>query len=229
MSDLLGFFKSAFSVDNVVLGFGEGELKVLLVERGTDPFRGKLALPGDMVFPNEDLETAAARILEQLTNLQNVYLEQVRTFGSVNRHPVGRVITVAYYSLIKIEDYKVEASHWAQKAFWKNVKEVEKLAFDHLEILQACLSRLKKRVRHAPVGFELLPPKFTLSELQQMYEVILDTELDKRNFRKKILSTQLLIDLGESQERVSHRPAKLYSFNRKRYFELAAEGYVFDL
>jgi 8-oxo-dGTP diphosphatase len=229
MSELLPFFKSAFSVDNVVFGFGNGELKVLVVQRGTDPFRGKMALPGDMVFPNEDLDTAAQRILEQLTGLPEVYLEQVRTFGAVNRHPVGRVITVAYYSLIKVDSYQIEASSWAQKATWKNLHEVGKLAFDHNEILSACLSRLKKRVRHAPVGFELLPPKFTLSELQQLYEVILNMELDKRNFRKKMLATELLIDLGETQAAVSHRPARLYSFARDRYFQLAAEGYIFDV
>ncbi len=229
MSEIDTFFKSAFSVDNVIFGFDDGDLKVLLIQRGADPHRGKMALPGDLVYPNEDLDTAAARVLEQLTGLHDLYLEQVRTFGAVDRHPLGRVITVAYYSLLKINSYKLEPSSWAKTARWYNIHDVGKLAFDHNEILLACLGRLKKRVRHAPVGFELLPPKFTLTELQHLYESILDMELDKRNFRKKILAMELLIDLGEIQERVAHRPARLYSFDTARYRELAAEGYVFDI
>lgn len=229
MSEFDSFFKSAFSVDNVIFGFDEGDLKVLLIQRGADPYRGKMALPGDLVFPNEDLDSAAERVLEQLTGLRGVYLEQVKSFGAVNRHPLGRVITIAYYSLLKVDDYRLQPSSWAKNATWQLVKEVGKLAFDHNEILAACLTRLKKRVRNAPVGFELLPPKFTLTELQHLYESVLGTELDKRNFRKKIMATGLLIDLGEIQERVAHRPARLYSFDSVRYQAVVSDGYVFDL
>ncbi|MBL7775486.1 MAG: NUDIX hydrolase [Saprospiraceae bacterium] len=229
MSEVESFFKSAFSVDNVIFGFDESDLKILLIQRGAAPFKGKWALPGDLVYPNEDLDTAAERVLEQLTGLRDVYLEQVKTFGAVNRHPLGRVITIAYYSLIKISDYVVTPASFAQSASWHSVSEVGELAFDHNEILNTCLRRLKLKVRMAPVGFELLPPKFTLTELQQLYEAILVEKLDKRNFRKKILSMRLLLDLNEVQEGVAHRPAKLYKFDPKIYEQFVAEGFSFGL
>ncbi|MBK8968186.1 MAG: NUDIX domain-containing protein [Saprospiraceae bacterium] len=229
MSEIESFFKSAFSVDNVIFGFDGNELKILLIHRGAAPFKGKWALPGDLVYPNEDLNTAAERVLEQLTGLRDVYLEQVKAFGAVNRHPLGRVITIAYYSLIKISDYVVTPASFAQSAQWHSVSEVGELAFDHNEILNTCLKRLKLKVRMAPVGFELLPPKFTLTELQQLYEAILSEKLDKRNFRKKILSMNLLLDLNEMQEGVAHRPAKLYQFDQGNYEQFVAEGFSFGL
>ena len=229
MSEVESFFKSAFSVDNVIFGFDEGELKVLLIQRGAAPFKGKWALPGDLVYPNENLETAAERVLEQLTGLRGVYLEQVKAFGAVNRHPLGRVITIAYYSLIKISDYAVTPASFAQSARWHSMSEVGELAFDHNEILDTCLIQLQHKVRNAPVGFELLPPKFTLTELQQLYEAILATKLDKRNFRKKILSMGLLLDLNQVQENVAHRPAKLYQFDKENYEQFVAEGFSFGL
>lgn len=229
MDEFNEYFKSAFTVDNVIFGFDEGDLKVLLIKRGEEPYRGKWALPGYFVNPNEDLDAAAKRVLGQLTGLRNVYLEQVKTFGAVDRHPFGRVITVAYFSLIKISHYNIQASSIASKAKWHSISEVEGLAFDHQEILDACFYRLKWLVRARPVGFELLPPKFTLTELQHLYEAILETELDKRNFRKKILSMNLLIDLDETQEGVAHRPARLYKFDRAKYEQFLAEGFSFEL
>jgi 8-oxo-dGTP diphosphatase len=231
MSEVESFFKSAFSVDNVIFGFDGGDLKVLLIQRGAAPYKGKWALPGDLVYPNEDLDTAAERVLEQLTGLRGVYLEQVKAFGAVDRHPLGRVITIAYFSLIKIGDYAVTPASFAQSAKWHSVGKVSDLAFDHMEILDSCLKRLKRKVRMAPIGFELLPPKFTLTELQQLYESILapPNGIDKRNFRKKILSTNLLHDLNQVQEGVAHRPAKLYQFDRDKYEQLVAEGYSFDV
>lgn len=231
MSEVESFFKSAFSVDNVIFGFDGGDLKILLIQRGAAPYKGKWALPGDLVYPNEDLDTAAERVLEQLTGLRGVYLEQVRAFGAVDRHPLGRVITIAYFSLIKISDYNVTPASFAQSAKWHSVGKVGDLAFDHKEILESCLKRLKRKVRMAPIGFELLPPKFTLTELQQLYESILAPPkgIDKRNFRKKILSTNLLNDLNQVQEGVAHRPAKLYQFDRDKYEQLVADGYSFDI
>lgn len=231
MNEVSNFFKSAFSVDNIIFGFDDGDLKVLLIKRGTDPFKGLWALPGDLVYPNENLETAANRVLLELTGLQNVYLEQVYSFGAVDRHPLGRVITIAYFSLVKISDFILTPSSFAQKARWHSVSEAlqDRLAFDHNDILNKCFDTLKTRVRFRPVGFELLPPKFTLTELQHLYEAILKTKLDKRNFRKKILSMHLLIDLNEMQEGVPHRPAKLYQFDKKRYFMFEAEGFSFEL
>ena len=229
MTEFNDFFKSAFTVDNIIFGFDEGDLKVLLIKRGEEPYSGSWALPGYFVYPNEDLDTAAKRVLEQLTGLRNVFLEQVKTFGTVDRHPFGRVITVAYFSLIKINHYQIQAASIAQQAKWHSVAEVTNLPFDHKEILDACFDRLKWLVRLRPVGFELLPPKFTLTELQHLYEAILETKLDKRNFRKKILSMKLLIDLNETQEGVAHRPARLYQFDKKRYQQFQAEGFNFEL
>ncbi len=231
MKEVDNFFKTAFSVDNVIFGFDEGDLKVLLIKRGADPYKGLWALPGDLVYPNEDLDTAGYRVLEELTGLSKVYLEQVHTFGAVDRHPLGRVITIAYFSLLKISDFVLTPASFAQKAKWHSVAQAQKirLAFDHNDILNTCFNTLKNRVRVRPVGFELLPPKFTLTELQHLYEAVLRTKLDKRNFRKKILSMNLLIDLDEMQEGVPHRPAKLYQFDKKRYQEFEAEGFSFEL
>ena len=233
MTEYSQFFKSAFTVDNVIFGFDEGDLKVLLIKRSAEPFAGMWALPGDFMNPTENLDSAAIRVLEELTGLKNVYLEQVRSFGTVNRHPWGRVITIAYYSLVKKSAYEVTAGSIAQQAKWHSMVKVGELAFDHNEILNACFEALQKRVRIRPVGFELLPPKFTLTQLQHLYEAILQLDKngkwEKRNFRKKILSMDFIIDLNETQEGVAHRPAKLYEFNIKKYEELVADGFNFKL
>lgn len=229
MTDPSKFFKSAFTVDNVIFGFDDADLKVLLIKRGEEPFTGKWALPGHFVYQDEDLLAAANRVLEETTGLKDVYLEQVKTFGEVGRHPVGRVITVSYYALIKIEHYNVNASSFARKAEWHSISKLKDLAFDHAKIIDACFQLLKRRIRRRPIGFELLPPKFTLTELQHLYEAILETDLDKRNFRKKILSMNLLVDLDEMQEGVAHRPARLYKFDQQKYQKFLAEGYIFDL
>ncbi|MCB0638018.1 MAG: NUDIX hydrolase [Lewinella sp.] len=230
MSKFDTYFKSAFTVDNVIFGFDEGDLKVLLIKRIEEPDLGKWGLPGYFVRPTEDLDTAAIRVLKELTGLTNVYLEQVKTFGAVGRHAFGRVITVAYYSLVKIADFNPRPDYSiADDVRWFSVADVPDLAFDHLEILDVCFERLKRQVRVRPVGFELLPPKFTLTELQHLYEAILQTELDKRNFRKKILSMNLLIDLDQTQEGVAHRPARLYQFDREKYQEFLNEGFSFEV
>jgi 8-oxo-dGTP diphosphatase len=224
------FFVSAISVDNVIFGFDGGDLKILLVKRGEEPFDGKWALPGEMVFPEEDLSTAAARILKELTGLENVYLEQVQSFGRPDRHPVGRVITVAYFSLVKIDDFQLNPANWAKAAKWHSIARLGELAFDHTEIVTACFEKLRRRVRVQPIGFELLPPKFTLTDLQHLYEAILDIEsIDKRNFRKKILAMNLLIDCDELQEGVAHRPAKLYRFDKDRYENFVERGFSFEI
>lgn len=225
------FFKTAVTVDNVIFGFDESDLKVLLIKRGTEPYTGLWALPGDFIYGQENIDDAAARILRELTGLEKVYLEQVRTFGAVGRHPLGRVLTVAYFSLVKINRYEVLASSFAQQAQWVKLAELRTaaLAFDHDEILDACFNALKQRVRVRPIGFELLPPKFTLTELQHLYEAILEAELDKRNFRKKILSMDFIVDLNESQEGVAHRPARLYEFDKSKYEKFVSEGFNFEL
>ncbi len=230
MLPLDDFFKSPFTVDNIIFGFDQEELKVLLIKRQEDPFLNKWALPGYFVKPNENLDDAAGRVLEELTGLKEVYLEQVATFGDIDRHPSGRVITVAYYSLVAIQDYNnLKPSNIASAAQWVKIKDVTELSFDHLRILKSGLQKLKRKVRVEPIGFELLPTKFTLTDLQYLYEAILEVKLDKRNFRKKILSMDLLVDLNEVQEGVAHRPARLYKFFESKYQEFLAKGLIFDL
>jgi len=218
-----------FSVDNIIFGFDGDVLKVLLIKRKEEPFAGSWALPGDRVSIDENLDTAAIRVLEELTGITDVYLDQVFTFGKVDRHPSGRVITIAYYSLVNITKVDIAAASFAEKVEWKEVRSIESLAFDHFEIMVTCLNRLKQDLKLRPIGFELLPEKFTLSELQKLYEVILEQDLDKRNFRKKILSMNILKTLHELQQGVSHRPAKLYSFDAVKYEEVKENGFIFEL
>lgn len=229
LESLKKYYSLAISVDCVVFGFDEEGLKILLIERGEDPFKGFWALPGNLVAPDEDLKTSVHRVAKELTGLENLYFEQVEAFGSVDRHPDGRVITVAYYTLVKISDYKLNPSSFANEANWFSISKINKLAFDHKEILHSCFKRLKKSVRVKPIGFELLPKQFTLSELQSLYEAILEVELDKRNFRKKILLMDFLKDTKILQQNVSHRPAKLYEFDEIKYNKLIESGFLFEL
>ena len=228
-ASLKKYFTLALSIDCVVFGFDGESLKVLLIERGEEPFKDFWALPGDLLPPDKDLNSSVNKVLKDLTGLSDLYFEQVETFGEVDRHPLGRVITTSYYTLVKISDYKLNPSSFAAEAKWFNIKSVRELAFDHNKIMRSCFNQLKKSVRIKPIGFELLPPHFTLTELQNLYEAILDLELDKRNFRKKILQMNFLIDTGNMQENVSHRPAKLYAFDEKKYNELKNKGFNFEL
>ncbi len=220
------YFKSAFSVDCVIFGFDTNALKVLLIRRGAEPMKGSLAIPGDLVSINESLEQGVERVLNQSVGISNLYMEQVYTFGRVDRHPDGRVITIAYYALVNVRDYKLSAASFAESADWYPVSEALELelGFDHNEILQACFGQLKLKVQSAPIGFELLPKKFTLSQLQLLYELILERDLDKRNFRKKILSLDILTPLNEKQKGVAHRPAKLYQFDEEKYRAMKIVG-----
>lgn len=218
LSEIDSHQKTALSVDCVIFGYDDSELKVLLIECNMEPYIGQNSLLGDLVLPNEDLDGATRRVVKYRTGLNELYLEQVHSFGSIGRHPLGRVITVAYYSLVEID--KVVISDIDEKKLkWVNVDEAKNLAFDHDLILKYCVERLRERLREKPIGLNLLPKKFTLKQLQTLYEVILDIELDKRNFRRKLKSLNLLIDVGEYQENVAHRPARLYSFDFDGYNE----------
>src|SRR6478609_1316130 len=178
--------RAALTVDCVVFGFDEGQLKVLLIERALDPFKGRWALPGGFVRVNETLDDAARRELEEEAGLSKVFLEQLYTFGEVKRDPRERVVSVAYYALVKSAEHPATGATDADEAGWFPVADPPALAFDHAEILSTALERLRGKVRYEPLGFELLPAKFTLSQLQHIYEAVLQCELDKRNFRKKI-------------------------------------------
>jgi 8-oxo-dGTP diphosphatase len=216
----------ALSVDCVIFGFDENKLKVLLIRSDLKKYQGRYSLLGDLVYPNEDLSAAAYRVLKQRTGLNDLYLEQVETFGTVGRHPAGRVVTVAYCSLINVQHHKLRILE--NDLHWHDVKGVAELAFDHQEIFDACYGRLQKRIQEHPLGFNLLPKKFSLRELQNLYEAILDVKLDRRNFRKKFFSMDFLIDTGEMEQDVPHRPGKLYKFNYDKYEKKKKKWFSID-
>ena len=221
--------RAALTVDCVVFGFDGGELKVLLIQRALEPFKGKWALPGGFVRVDETIDDAARRELAEETGLQRVFLEQLYTFGDTGRDPRERVVSVAYYALVKLSDHRAKAATDAAHAEWFLISKVPKLAFDHGKILAVALERLKGKVRYQPIGFELLPPKFTLSELQHLYEAVLETVLDKRNFRKKVRGFGLLLPLKESTTSGRHRPAQLFRFDAEKYGKLKKRGFNFEL
>jgi len=225
--------RPSVTVDCILFGFDEGELKILLIQRGGEPFKGMWALPGGFLDIDADpsLEYAAKRELEEETGLRDVFMEQLYTFGDAGRDPRGRTVSAAYYALLKLSDYqKIQAGTDADNVRWFGLSEVPAdLAFDHEKIVAMAIERLKGKVRYQPIGFELLPGKFTLSELQHLYEAVLGTTLDKRNFRKKILKMNLLIGLNEKQAGVAHRAAQLFKFDKERYEELKAKGFNFEV
>src|ERR1043165_1235405 len=202
------YFNIAVSVDCVIFSYMDKALKVLLMESDLEEFAGLYSLLGDLVKPDEDLDEASYRILREKTELHDVYLEQVHTFGKVNRHPSGRVITTAYFSLINSKNDKLQLTH--SELSWQDVSKIKKLAFDHKLILDTCLQQLREKVMEQPIVFNLLPEKFSLRELQDLYEAILGVELDRRNFRKRIMVKDWLVDLNEMEEDVPHRPGRLY-------------------
>lgn len=206
-------FKMAISVDLVIFGFDQNELKVLLIKSDLENFEEKWSLLGDLVKLDEDLDSAAYRVLLERTGLSNVYLEQVYTFSEIHRHPAGRVITTAYYSLVNVKDHQLKLAR--HELHWHPVKEIVDLAFDHFKILQTCLQQLQAQVMRHPVVFNLLPEKFSLRELQALYEAILDTRLDRRNFRKKFFLMDWLEDADEWESDVPHRPGKLYRLKKQ--------------
>ena len=229
MSYTYEYPRPALTVDCVVFGLDDEDLKVLLIRRGVEPFAGRWALPGGFVRMDESLDGAARRELEEEAGIRPGHLEQLYTFGAPGRDPRGRVVTVAYFALVKLSDHVLHAATDAREAAWFPVWRAPKLAFDHADVLAMALRRLKGKVRYQPIGFELLPPKFTLTQLQRLYEVILERELDKRNFRKKLLAMDLLEELDEVEQDVSHRAARLYRFDHRKYKQLEKTGFNFEL
>lgn len=204
----LDYFNIAISVDCVIFGFEKKVLRVLLIKSDLEEFAGKWSLLGDLVRMDEDLDGAPYRVLKQRTGLDDVYLQQVGSFGAVSRHPSGRVITTAYYSLLNIRNHKLKITD--NEVHWHSLNDLKELAFDHRQIIDASLHRLRTQVMDEPVIFNLLPEKFSLRELQDLYQAILGIKLDRRNFRKKIALKNWLEDLDEMEDNVPHRPGKLY-------------------
>ena len=226
------------SVDCAIFSFDGSDLEVLLIERmaGEAALEDDLlALPGNLIYQDENLDQAANRVLFELTGLENIFLEQVYTFGDparitkqkdqdwlkkIRAHPEARVITVAYTSLVKKSNLKVTPSSFARKALWVKIKEVPQLAFDHNDIFKKALDFLKVKIYSEPLGYELLPERFTLAQLQKLYEAILDDSFDKRNFRRKILRTSFIVPLDEKQQGVAHKPARLYRFDKSQFHQI---------
>lgn len=228
MSFTYEFPRPALTVDCVVFGFDGQGLQVLLIQRGIEPFLGAWALPGGFVRMEEDLEAAARRELEEETGLSNVFLEQLQTFGAPDRDPRGRVVSVAFYALVRPDQHPATGGTDASDARWFPADGLPDLAFDHAAILTAALERLRGKILYQPVGFELLPQRFTLSQFQALYEAILGRPLDKRNFRKKLLAFDFLIPLDDFAGG-SHRPARLHRFDRRKYQALVRKGFHFEL
>lgn len=217
------------STDCVIFGFDNSELKVLLVKLAVEPGKGMWALPGSNILQDEDIDSAARRVLCEFTGLDNLYMEQLQSFGRTDRFPLFRVITIAYFALVKIEDYVPEPGLKVSETSWHPINKLPDLPFDHEEIINTAKKRLQQRVKIKPIGFELLPKKFTLTQIQTLYEVILNISLDTRNFRKRILKLNMLKDLNETQKRVAHRAAKLYKFDKRKYNKLKEKGFIFEL
>jgi 8-oxo-dGTP diphosphatase len=213
----------AVATDCVIFGFDGLKLQVLLIERGEDPYKGMWALPGGFLHMDEDAEHGAKRELKEETNLTANYIEQFHTFTDPNRDPRERIISIAYYALVKIQD--VMGGDDAARAQWFAMDEIPQLAFDHDRILRKATECLRERIHFQPIGFDLLPDKFTIKELQMLYEAILGVHFDRRNFAKKMLHFELVTQLDETTWPTPKREAFLYSFNKDKYLELKQKGF----
>jgi 8-oxo-dGTP diphosphatase len=218
------------AVDCIIFGYDifDKEIKLLLVKRSFEPAKGKWSLEGGFVEESESLDEAAHRILRNLTGLDIVYLKQSYSYGEINRDPGARVISVAYFALIPIMDINKELAE-QNGAQWRSIARLPDLIFDHSEMVKKSLTNLQNQIKIKPVGFELLPEKFTLVQLQDLYEAIYQKKVDKRNFRKKILSMEILEKLDEKERETSKKGAFYYKFNKDRYEILKQNGFYFNL
>jgi 8-oxo-dGTP diphosphatase len=220
--------KFLVAVDCIIFGFDGKELNLLLIRRNFSPAKGEWSLMGGFLKEKESIDQAAERVLFKLTGLCNVFLEQLQGYGELDRDPGERVISVAYYALIKIDDYDEELAQ-QYNAKWFPISDFPKLIFDHNIMVDKALRRLQRKAQNQPIGFELIPPKFTIPQLQRLYEAIFRKEFDKRNFRKKILSFHVLKKLEEKDRESSKKGAYLYQFDRKEYNRLLDSGYNFEV
>ena len=217
------------SVDCVIFGFEDAQLKILLIKRAIHPSFGMWALPGGFIKYSENMEDASLRILKERTGVKGLYMQQLGVFGDVDRFPIQRVITVVYYALVKPGQFIINAGPDASDAKWFNVTELPELPFDHSKIIGSALNRLRNEVKHKPIGFNLLPDKFPLLRLQELYEAIYGLKFDKPNFRRKIMKMNLLMPLNEKQTGVAHRSAQLFKFDKNIYDNLTEKGFIFEM
>lgn len=214
------------ATDCVIFGFDEGSLKLLIFKRRVEPLKGKWSLIGSFVKEDEDVQHAAKRVLEEITGLSGVYMEELRTYGAADRDPGSRCISIAQYALIRIgeQDKELVESHGAH---WYDIDEVPELVLDHNQMVKDALDRIKRKARYRPIGFELLPQKFTIPQLQRLYEAVYRQQFDARNFRKKVLSLNVLKKLDEKDKTTSRRGAYLYQFDHTNYQQLLQQGFNF--
>jgi 8-oxo-dGTP diphosphatase len=220
--------KMYVATDCIIFGFDSGGLKLLIFKRRIAPLKGEWSLIGSFVNLDEDVSAAAGRVLEDITGLKNVFMEELRTYGAADRDPGYRVISIGQYALIRLNDYDRELVE-AHGAVWHDVDQLPPLILDHDQMVQDALEKLKAKARFQPIGFELLPEKFTIPQLQSLYEAIYQKELDSRNFRKKVMSYNVLIKLDEKDKSTSKRGAFLYKFDNDRYKKLLKSGYNFEI
>ncbi len=216
------------SVDCIIFGFSDGELSLLLLKRNMEPAKGQWSLPGGFIQPSESAEEAASRVLYALTGIDSPYLDQLRLFSEVNRDPGQRVLSIAYYALVNVADYDRELV-LQHNAYWRNINDLPELIFDHSEMVKTALKRLRRKASTEPVGFNLLPERFTVPQLQALYEAIYGRNIDKRNFRKKIQSMDFLEKSDLKDKSTSKRGAFLYTFNTERYEQAIENGFSFTL
>ncbi|ESA36298.1 nudix hydrolase [Leptolyngbya sp. Heron Island J] len=222
--------RPAITVDCVVFGIDQTQcLQVLLIQRQLPPFIDQWALPGGFVRLDEALEQAARRELHEETGIKGLFLEQLQAYGRPERDPRGHTVTISFCALVNLWDYQIKAATDAKQARWWPMEQLPSLAFDHKMIVDDAISTLRTTIRHRPIGFELLPQKFTLTQLQRLYEIVLDRPFDKRNFRKKLLKLDILIALDEKETNVGHRAAQLYQFDQAKYTARRKTGFNFDL
>jgi 8-oxo-dGTP diphosphatase len=218
------------SVDAVVFGYDPVQgISVLLIKRRNEPFQKMWALPGGLVLNAESLDEAVQRELKEEAGMDVNYLEQLYTFGNPGRDPRNHAISISYFGLVRPADFQIAAHTDAEDAAWFSIKKLPKLAFDHKKIIDAAIKRLRGKITYEPVGFELLEQEFPFSDLEKLYQTLLDQDIDRRNFKKKIMSLGILEEMKTTLQRKSGRPARLYKFNRKKYFELKEKGYNFDI
>lgn len=220
--------KMYVAVDCIIFGFDDGKLKLLIFKRRIKPLMGKWSLIGSFVNIDEDVDQSAKRVLQEITGLESVFMEQLNCYGYARRDPGFRTISIGHYALIRINDYDKELVK-KHNADWYDIDKVPNLVLDHNQMVVDALERIRSKAKYEPIGFELLPEKFTFPQLQQLYEAIYQKKIDARNFRKKVLSLAVLIKLNEKDKTNSRRGAFLYKFNDEAYQKLLKKGFVFEI